>query len=61
MEKSREPSDCKAQWAPRPLGGGSLTAGGAGMAGGTAALGGLLFAPMIMVGGIALNSKGKIT
>lgn len=41
------------------FGGGSLAAGGAGMAGGAAVLGGLTFAPMLMVGGLALNSKGK--
>lgn len=41
------------------LGGGSLAAGGAGMAGGVAVLGGLTVAPMLMVGGIMLNSKGS--
>ena len=41
------------------LGGGSLATGGAGMAGGAAVLGGLTIAPMVMVGGIMLNSKGK--
>jgi len=41
------------------FGGGSLAAGGAGMAGGAVVLSGLTFAPMLMVGGIALNSKAK--
>lgn len=41
------------------FGGGALTAGGAGMAGGTIIMGGLTFAPMLMVGGIALNAHGK--
>lgn len=41
------------------FGGGSLAVGGAGMAGGAAVLGGLTFTPMLMVGGIALNSHAK--
>lgn len=41
------------------FGGGSLAAGGAGMAGGAAVLSGLTFAPMLMVGGMLLNGKGK--
>lgn len=41
------------------LGGGTLDLGGAGIAGGTAVSGGLAFAPMLMVGGLALNEKAS--
>lgn len=40
------------------FGGGALNVGGLGMAGGTAVLGALTVAPMLMVGGLALHSKG---
>ena len=39
------------------LGGGSLAAGGFGMAGGAAMLGGIAAAPLLLVGGLFLNSK----
>lgn len=41
------------------LGGGSLAAGGLGMAGGTAVLGGLVAAPALAIGGIFLAVKGS--
>lgn len=41
------------------LGGGTLASHGAGVAGGLMLKGGLTFAPMLMVGGIMLNSSGK--
>ncbi|SFF04256.1 hypothetical protein [Trichococcus pasteurii] len=40
------------------LGGGSLAAGGLGMAGGTTVLGGLVAAPALAVGGLLLAAKG---
>ena len=39
------------------LGGGSLAAGGMGMAGGAAVLGGIVAAPVLLVGGLLLASK----
>lgn len=41
------------------LGGGSLAAGGLGIAGGTAVLGGLVAAPVLAVGGMMLASKAE--
>ena len=41
------------------LGGGSLAVGGLGMAGGTAVLGGIIAAPVLLVGGIVLASKAE--
>lgn len=41
------------------LGGGALYAGGFGMAGGMAMIGGIAVAPMILVGGWLMASKGK--
>ena len=41
------------------LGGGSLAASGLGMAGGAAVLGGIVAAPVLMVGGIMLASKAE--
>lgn len=41
------------------LGGGSLASGGLGMAGGTAVLGGLVVAPVLLVGGMVLASKAE--
>lgn len=41
------------------LGGGSLAAGGLGMAGGTAVLGGIVAAPVLLVGGLFLASKAS--
>ena len=41
------------------LGGGSLAAGGFGMAGGTAVLGGIVAAPVLLVGGLMLASKAE--
>ena len=41
------------------LGGGSLAAGGMGMAGGTAVLGGIVAAPVLLVGGLWLASKAE--
>ena len=41
------------------LGGGALTAGGLGMAGGTAVLGGIVAAPVLLVGGLMLASKAE--
>ena len=41
------------------LGGGSLAAGGGGMAAGTVVLGGIALAPMLLVGGFALASQGE--
>ena len=41
------------------LGGGSLAAGGFGVAGGTAILGGIVAAPVLLVGGIILASKAE--
>lgn len=41
------------------LGGGSLAAGGFGMAGGAVALGGMFLAPVALIGGFALASKGE--
>lgn len=41
------------------FGGGSLAAGGAGMAGGTLVLGGIVAGPVIAVGGLMLSSKAK--
>ena len=41
------------------LGGGSLAAGGLGMAGGTAVLGGIVAAPVLLVGGLMLASKAE--
>jgi len=41
------------------LGGGSLAAGGLGMAGGTVVLGGLVAAPALVIGGIFLAIKGN--
>jgi hypothetical protein len=41
------------------LGGGSLAAGGLGMAGGTAVLGGLVAAPVVLLGGLALAKHGS--
>lgn len=43
------------------LGGGTLATGGFGMAGGMVMLGGIAVAPMILVGGFLLASKGKKT
>ena len=41
------------------LGGGSLAAGGFGMAGGTAVLGGIVAAPVLLVGGLVMASKAE--
>lgn len=41
------------------LGGGSLAAGGFGIAGGSVALGGIFLAPVALIGGFSLASKGK--
>ena len=41
------------------LGGGSLAAGGLGIAGGTAVLGGIVAAPVLLVGGLVMKSKAK--
>ena len=41
------------------LGGGALTAGGFGIAGGTAVLGGIVAAPVLVVGGLILASKAE--
>lgn len=41
------------------LGGGSLAAGGFGVAGGAVALGGIFLAPVALIGGFALASKGE--
>ena len=41
------------------LGGGSLAAGGFGMAGGVAVLGGIVAAPVLLVGGLMMASKAK--
>lgn len=41
------------------LGGGSLAAGGFGIAGGTAVLGGIVAAPVLLVGGLMLASKAE--
>ena len=41
------------------LGGGSLAAGGFGMAGGTVVLGGIVAAPVLLVGGLMLASKAE--
>lgn len=41
------------------LGGGSLAAGGLGMAGGAAVLGGIVAAPVILVGGLMIASKAE--
>ena len=41
------------------LGGGSLAAGGMGMAGGAAVLGGIVAAPVLLVGGLLLASKAE--
>ena len=41
------------------LGGGSLAAGGLGVAGGTAVLGGIVAAPVLLVGGLMLASKAE--
>lgn len=41
------------------LGGGSLAAGGLGMAGGAAVLGGIVAAPVLLVGGLMLASKAE--
>ena len=41
------------------LGGGSLAAGGFGMAGGAAVLGGIVCAPVLLVGGLMLASKAE--
>ena len=41
------------------LGGGSLAAGGGGMALGTLVLGGITFAPAVLVGGLVLASRGR--
>lgn len=41
------------------LGGGALAAGGFGMAGGMAMVGGIAVAPMILVGGFLMASKGE--
>lgn len=41
------------------LGGGSLVSGGLGMAGGTAVLGGIVAAPVLLVGGLMLASKAE--
>ena len=41
------------------LGGGSLAAGGLGIAGGTAVLGGIVAAPVLLVGGLMLASKAE--
>ena len=41
------------------LGGGSLAAGGFGMAGGAAVLGGIVAAPVLLVGGLMLASKAE--
>ena len=43
------------------LGGGSLATGGMGMAGGTAVLGGIVAAPVLLVGGLLLASKAEET
>ena len=40
------------------LGGGSLATGGLGMAAGTAVLGGIIAAPVLLVGGLMLSKKG---
>ena len=40
------------------FGGGSLAVGGLGIAGGTAVLGGIVAAPVLLVGGLVLSSKG---
>ena len=39
------------------LGGGALAAGGLGMAGGTAVLGGIVAAPVLLIGGLVMASK----
>ena len=41
------------------LGGGSLAAGGLGMAGGAAVLGGIVAAPVLLVGGLMMASKAE--
>ncbi len=41
------------------LGGGTLAAGGFGIAGGSVALGGIFLAPVALIGGFSLASKGK--
>lgn len=41
------------------LGGGSLAAGGVGMAGGLAVLGGIVAAPVLLVGGLVMASKAE--
>ena len=41
------------------LGGGSLAAGGFGMAGGAAVLGGIVAAPVLLVGGLVIASKAE--
>lgn len=41
------------------LGGGSLATGGFGMAGGTLVLGGLIAAPIVLLGGFALSKAGE--
>ena len=41
------------------LGGGSMAAGGLGVAGGTAVLGGIVAAPVLLVGGLMLASKAE--
>lgn len=41
------------------LGGGSLAAGGLGMAGGTVVLGGIVAAPVLLVGGLVMASKAE--
>ena len=41
------------------LGGGSLAAGGFGMAGGAAVLGGIVAAPVLLVGGLVMASKAE--
>lgn len=41
------------------LGGGSLAAGGGGMAAGSVVLGGITLAPILLVGGLVLSSEGE--
>ena len=43
----------------RLLGGGSLAAGGGGMALGSLVLGGITFAPILAIGGLAVASEGE--